>query len=425
MKNFFVFLLVLLGISVQAQVYNNEWIDPAKTYFKFKVGKVSLQRISFAELSNAGIATSAAEQFQLWRNGAEVPIYTTVANGAFSATDYIEFWGELNDGKPDKELYRRPEYQLNDKYSLETDTAIYFLTLNEGKNKRLVNTPNVIAGNTVPAEPYFMYTIGNYFKNKINPGLALDVSDYLYSSSYDYGEGYTSTDIGTNITNSKAYTGLNVYAAGPNAQLKINVSGNSSYLRNYRVKINADSILGNQVEGFSYSKDSASFPLSIISAGSANIQVTNLCSYANDRIVVHQYELTYPRIFNFGNAINFEFSLPASNTAKYLEIKGFSYSNIAPVLYDLNNGKRYVGNIATSGTVKFVLQPAEKEQKLVLSSMAATNITNVTGLKGRTFQNFFNSLYQGDYLIISNKLLYDGTNGVNPVEEYRNYRNSA
>jgi hypothetical protein len=32
----------------------------------------------------------------------------------------------MNDGKPDKELYRLPDYQLNDKWSLSTDTSVYF-----------------------------------------------------------------------------------------------------------------------------------------------------------------------------------------------------------------------------------------------------------------------------------------------------------
>src|SRR5688500_12329943 len=120
MKNFLFVLLLLAGFTTKAQVYNNEWIDFNKTYYKFKVGKAGLYRISQAALSSAGISTASAEEFQLWRNGEQVPIYTSVASGVLSGTDYIEFWGEMNDGKPDKQLYRQPEYQLNDKWSLET-----------------------------------------------------------------------------------------------------------------------------------------------------------------------------------------------------------------------------------------------------------------------------------------------------------------
>ena len=90
-----------------------------------------------------------------------------------------------------------PDYQLNDHWSLQTDTASYFLTVNPSTpNKRLVGTVNNIAGNTLSPEPYFMYTLGNYLKGRINIGNAQKVQEsYVYSSAYDKDEGYTSGDI--------------------------------------------------------------------------------------------------------------------------------------------------------------------------------------------------------------------------------------
>ncbi|MGZ5191406.1 MAG: hypothetical protein ACXWCZ_10325, partial [Flavisolibacter sp.] len=164
MKKFLFGLLLTCSLVSQAQVYNNEWIDYSKTYYKFKVGKTGLFRISQSVLSSAGLGLTPAEHFQLWRNGAQIPIYTSVASGSFSSSDYIEFWGKMNDGKPDKELFRLPEYHLNDKWSLETDTASYFLTVNTTsvQNLRLTTTVNNVAGNTQPVEPYFIHTAGNY-----------------------------------------------------------------------------------------------------------------------------------------------------------------------------------------------------------------------------------------------------------------------
>src|SRR5436190_7352652 len=130
MKKFLLGLLLICGFIAKAQVYNNEWIDYTKTYYKFKVGRTGPHRIAQSVLSAVGLGITPAEQFQLWRNGKQVPIYTSIATGAFTTTDYIEFYGEMNDGKPDRELYRKPEWQLNDKWSLETDTAAYFLTVN-------------------------------------------------------------------------------------------------------------------------------------------------------------------------------------------------------------------------------------------------------------------------------------------------------
>src|SRR5690242_17580866 len=130
MKKFLLALLLLTGYWAGAQVYNNEWINYSKTYYKFKVGATGLYRINQPTLAGLGIGSTPAEQFQLWRNGQQVPIYTTVQTGPMSGSDYIEFWGEMNDGKPDSILYRVIDYQLNDKWSLESDTAAYFLTIN-------------------------------------------------------------------------------------------------------------------------------------------------------------------------------------------------------------------------------------------------------------------------------------------------------
>jgi hypothetical protein len=251
MKNVLAFLLLLCSIATKAQVYNNEWIDYSKTYYKFKVGKTGLYRISQPALAATGLGTAPAQQFQLWRNGKQIPIYTSVPSGAFSTTDYIEFWGEMNDGKADAALYRQPEFQLNDKWSLETDTSVYFLTLNgAGNNLRLTNTVNNVSGNNLQPEPYFMHTLGNYFRtrvvvdtlingqsvtdtllndplqatprpgkdfysHKINPGYGVNVGEYLYSSSYDKGEGFSSLDIGSGGSSITNFKNLFVYPSGP------------------------------------------------------------------------------------------------------------------------------------------------------------------------------------------------------------------
>jgi hypothetical protein len=130
MKTFFTGFLLLITMGLAAQSYNNEWIDFSKTYFKFKVGSDGLYRIPQSVLAGVGLGAVPVQNFQLFRNGQEVPIYTSVASGTLGAGDYIEFWGKMNDGSPDQVLYRSPTYQHTKHWSLETDTAVYFLTVN-------------------------------------------------------------------------------------------------------------------------------------------------------------------------------------------------------------------------------------------------------------------------------------------------------
>src|SRR5579871_4449353 len=107
MKNLFVALLLLFSVGATAQL-NNSWINYNNIYYKFRLGKSGLCRISQPTLAAIGLGNYPAEQFQLWRNGQQVPLYTSVASGTMSATDFIEFLGKANDGIPDKNLYLNP-----------------------------------------------------------------------------------------------------------------------------------------------------------------------------------------------------------------------------------------------------------------------------------------------------------------------------
>jgi hypothetical protein len=200
MKKLIIPILLLLASTTQAQL-NNSWIDYNKTYYKFYVGKTGLYRINQSALAAAGLGNAPAEYFQLWRNGEQVRIYTSVASGVLGGSDFLEFWGKRNDGAADKPLYKDPGYQLCDSFSLHTDTAAYFLTINPivADNLRFSNSINDVAGNTLAAEAYFMRKAGFAYKQQYNRGYAAIVGEYVYSSSYDVGEGWTSYDAVPNL----------------------------------------------------------------------------------------------------------------------------------------------------------------------------------------------------------------------------------
>src|SRR5579871_3412296 len=120
MKNFYTMVFLLFGLGAYAQQYNNEWINFSNTYYKFKVGSNGVYRIPQSVLATAGLGSVPVQNFQLFRNGKEVPIYTSAASGTLSSSDYIEFWGQMNDGVPDGPLYRDAAYQHTQHTSLET-----------------------------------------------------------------------------------------------------------------------------------------------------------------------------------------------------------------------------------------------------------------------------------------------------------------
>ncbi len=427
MKRILTGIILLLGVAAHAQ-FNNEWIDYNKTYYKFKVGVSGLYRISLPAIQSVGLGNVPVENFQLWRNGEQVPMYTSVSAGLLGAGDFIEFWGEMNDGKPDTRLYRDPNLQLSDKWSLSTDTAAYFLTVNpSGGNMRVLDDANNVAGNVLPAEPFFMHTLQKHYRDKLNPGFAAVVGEYVHSSSYDAGEGWTSRDIRNSSPLVEQYNNLNnlfVYNGGPDVSFRIGASGNALNGRSVRVLINGNQVINQVMDYFSATTQAASFPSTFIGKPTDTVRVANTSTNPNDRMVVSNFEMTYPRQFNFGGSKAFMFSLPATPSGNYLEISNFAFGAQAPVLYDLSNNKRYSGDIGAPGLVRFALPASALDRKLVLLNAEATSLYQVNVLTPRTFLNFSDPANQGNYLIITSSVYFTGSNG-NQVEAYRQYRMSS
>ncbi|MCF8340426.1 MAG: hypothetical protein K9I82_05560 [Chitinophagaceae bacterium] len=420
----FLFCCIFFAFSVNAQ-YNNEWIDYSNTYYKFKVGANGLYRISAATLQTAGLGSTSVEQFQLWRNGKEIPIFTSIASGVFSNADYLEFYGEQNDGKPDSKLYKNPINQQNDLWSLQTDTSAYYLTINKKSTpQRIVSQTNDIAGNTLSPDPYFMHTFNLNTRQKLNPGYASVVGEYVYSSSYEAGEGWTSQDI-MPTTPIKTLSYLYINENGPAAQLNVSVSGNAMNFRNYKVSINGNVQIESPLEYFNQDTKSASVPMGVFLKNAAEqFQISTTSGASTDRIVVSKLSLTYPRVFNFGGLSQFPFELPAAPNGNYLEIVYFEDGGVPPILLDLTNNKKYIANTSNPGTFKFALLPSAVSRKLVMLNALPSKVYNITSLQQRVFKNFGNTANQGDYLIISNPRLYTSSNG-NPVDAYRAYRTST
>ena len=426
MKRLILIFFTFCSFIVHAQQYNNEWIDYSKTYYKFKVGSTGLYRIPQSSLAGIGLSNTDASYFQLWRNGAEIPVYTSSQTGALASGGYIEFWGEKNDGIPDNQLYRNTNDQLNNTASLFTDTAAYFLTVNPaGGNKRLLLTPNIIPTGAMP-EPFFIYTKLTPFNETLHLGRPEGTgTGTLYTASYEQGKGWTSNDITNGQT--RAYT-ENLYAyngsGAPNLTIKMNAVGNANVVRNIGFSINGNSVFNSQLLQYNYASfQSTTMPASTFNGNVENFAITNTAT-TSDRIRVALIEITYPRFFNFGGANNFRFKIAANTTGKYLEITGFNFSG-TPVLYDLSNGRYYDVDASNASLLKVFLQPSAVDQDLVLVSRDAATIKNISQLETRNFVNYLLPANQGDYLMVTHNNILNGSNGSQPVEEYRAYRSSV
>jgi len=419
----FVLFFLTLGLGKLHAQYNNEWIDYSKTYYKFNVGQNGLYRIPYNALQNAGLSTTPLEQFQLWRNGREVAIYTSAASGAMSPNDFIEFYGVINDGKADAALYKKPEFQLADKWSLQTDTAAYFLTIGDGQHARVLDAQNNVAGNRLPADTYFQYTLSKNFREQINPGEGRSVSVYVYSSSYDNGEGWTSNSIQLATPLVDQYRELYVAPVGGDASLKVTAFGNTMNPRTFSASVNGNVLFDQAIDNYTAVRKSVTFLSSLLGRSVDTIRVTNNTFIGNDRMVLASYDLTYPRQFNFGGSSLFEFSLAGSSVGNFLEVSNFSGGSSVPILYDLSTSRRYLAEASLPGKYRFAL-PAGGTRNLVLINASDTAVHIVNALTQKVFTDFSQSANQSNYIMISHPSLAASSNG-DALENYRAYRASV
>src|SRR5690606_5348441 len=118
-----------------------------------KITQTGLYQLNHEYLSQLGLAGINPQNLQLYRRGKEVAIHVAgEADGKLDTQDYLEFYGERNDGALDQALYKDPAHQMHKLYSWYTDTAGYFLTVVSTARRRML-TSNLSAQGKSP-QPY-------------------------------------------------------------------------------------------------------------------------------------------------------------------------------------------------------------------------------------------------------------------------------
>lgn len=419
-----VLFFALSTTFLAAQSHSNDWIDFTKSYYKIKVAKKGLYRISKSTLNQVQIPNVPGANFNLYRNGEAVPFFAST-NGIMGANDYIEFYGKPNDGSLDTELYDDPDWQLNPNYSLFNDTAAYYLTWNTIDPNLPISAVANDLSNLPTAENYYWKTILYQFNARFNAGRP----HYLgtqpsYRAIFDEGEGFY--DLTITKGNSKNYQ-LNtpdLYSAGPNASLKTAVISISNTPHRVILEWNNNVLDDNSFTGFATNKYNFNIGTSQIAANNT-LNVASSGTGAADNNAVSHIEFTYPSIFDLQGISLVNMTLPSGNGTRYLEISNFNNRGTSPVLYDLSNQIRIVGQ-NTSGTLQFKLPAVtnNNERELVIASQASPDVIAVSNLTRVTLTNYGNPSFQGDFIIIYHPSLTDDGNGNNYVNEYAQYRAS-
>jgi hypothetical protein len=416
--------LSFTGAAAQTVLYGNEWIDYSKSYLKFKVARPGMYRISRAALSSAGVPASVTgSNFMLFRDGKEQPLYLSA--DAMSPTDYIEFWGTGADGSLDRELYGDARIQANERMSLFTDTAVYFLCYDAGANHlRFAQSANNIPGGSLSPEPYVLNTALLSPRNAFlaGPIHCADPKDELVSSDFETGEGFVNAITQVNQPAAATLSTPNLVSGYPGSIYATVLT--RSYIDQHRVRLFLNNtLLGDERFDRSETKQyKAVVPASAFGASNEVRFVSDPdMNGALNVYGISLAELKYPRNLDMSGVSEAQFELPANGANQYLEFTNLG----AARLYDLSANKWYPGNTAIAGKTRFYLDPATAARRFVLLSDAGAGQKQLSPVKVFRFTDFTASAGQGDFVIISHADLMAPAGGRSYVAEYAAYRSST
>jgi hypothetical protein len=427
-----ILLTTIFSLPGYAQTFGNEWINYGQSYYKFKVGKDNIYRISISSLHALGMPTTVSgSQLQLIREGKEIPLYVSNAN-TLSGTDFMEFYGEKANGAVDLPLYQFPEMQLNPDMNLLSDTAYYFITYNNlSTNLRWNESSNNISS-PPQKEDYCWNRLRTNFRNEFVSGASAPEGNLpggaryeLNSSQYEV-EGFVRRT--TLATDSLNFTLTSAYklAGAPQATIQTAVVGKAYSSHRTTVLLNNNLVTDSTYGSFDLKRFSVSMPMSWLPTSNI-VQVKHVpdLTLPNDRFGVSYVDIKYPMIYNFANRMNFYFELSPKPTAYYLEITNFKSDGVAPRLYDLENKTYFIGDIATAGMVKFLIPASSITKRFMLQGQQTAALNPVTALQSVSFKNFNLTANQGNYIILTHTAYTNDGTGHDYVNDYKQYRASA
>lgn len=359
-------VIVFFTLQVNSQTYGNEWINYSQNYYKIKIAQNGVYRIDSATLAAAGIPCGTGginpRNIQLFNRGIQQNIFIQgESDNEINSSDFIEFYGEKNDGTLDTLLYVNTPFIPNPYYSLINDTAVYFLTWNSSTTNARMQVDADFAFSSYTPDLYFFKDEVLEMHNGYYEGLTDNVGGT--DARYTAAEGWFDNnviDLGVSAPYNLNTT--NVYTSGPNATIKTVVVGASKIPfsvamdHTLRMTYNGFTLINDTVfRGYQANQFIYGVPAGNLSSPFTNFIITSVASagYTSNRTTLSYIDVKYPHLLDLEGKTNFLMYIPNTTQPKsFLPLTNFSASGTVHV-YDLTNAKRI--DVVTSGTNDSVL----------------------------------------------------------------------
>lgn len=438
----YIILLVFgLSFNCHAQPFGNEWINFQQAYYKIYVHEDGIYRVSYSELQNAGFPVDNInpKHLQLWFRGEEQAILVDgEADDRFDDGDFIEFYGQKNDGWLDRAMYEDPTDQTNPYKNIYSDQTAYFLTVTldgtEGSRMEVFYEQDLTS---TPAayhlEEALIHYDNRFTNGQLYPTFFAFNRDGAHLSTFETGKGFTGTRYGlgnsnptftvpiSNFVNSTdalqpsilmRLTGLSNSAHG--AEVSVSPDGNNFRLIQNASFQNYDNFdLSNSLELSDFPTTDGNLTLRV------TIQDVNP-NIAGEMLSVSFINITYPQRIDAGGQGTKYFNFPESTNSPFRIL--ISNPPAGARLFEIGNAKnmKLINGDDVNGDFNAVIPASSIAQKLLLTS----EIKEIDSVKAITFTEYSPNAI--DYLLIYHEVLsQSSSNYADPIQAYADYRASA
>jgi hypothetical protein len=280
--------------------YGNEWIDYERSYLAVRVAEDGMYRVPAQALSTAGVNGT---ELEVMHQGQQVP-YEMIGGD-------VVFNGTKSRGEMDRYLFPNPdEEQLNDRFSMHSDTATYYLSAGTaGLRFTAANVSNAVMTDRLLRQRERVFS-DHYTKTFFR---STGVS--IYYSRYGVAEGFGSLSSGNLLsqdgnTTSETVLDLPGAIAGGGATLDLRY-GTAFGGHNVVISVDGNTLLTTTRSGWNVERHSLPF---ITSGDETAIRLQGTRS-EQDKANLAWMRVTYPAATIYDNTLN-SFLLPASTTPR-------------------------------------------------------------------------------------------------------------
>ncbi|MFC5624323.1 C25 family cysteine peptidase [Algoriphagus winogradskyi] len=422
-KNISIVFLAFLMLSNLALAQEPVWYNYDQTYYKILTGSDGIHRISATSLSNSGINLTGLDPrtIRLYHRGKEVAIHIEGENdGRFDSGDYIDFFGQRNDGTVDKLLYTDFEKIPNPYFNTNSDTTAFFLTVSSGQNGKRMNLRSAPEASLPVATSYAsekLLALGEQYS--LGVGYAFD----FRLSKFDQGQGWMSAVITKGNTRQLTLNQLGVMGTGT-AKLEIGLVGRS--YNPHTTRILAGPTAANQrligtISSLQYEYPQVTLDLAMSdfnSDGSIVIGVNSAGAESVDNISVAYAKITYRNNVSSGDFTSKLFISPSGN--QRIQLTGISGNYSAIDIADPINPQK-VQLSKTGQILAFRSSIPSDSSKVWIQN--EQNIIPIATLEPVKFRNYL--AQAANYILVGHSALEQPSSQFdNPLKSYAEHRAS-